>query len=56
MKMVAEKAGLRVLQPQSVREESFQRQLEALAPDLIVVVAFGQKIPPEILELPLTAA
>jgi methionyl-tRNA formyltransferase len=50
--MVAEKAGLRVLQPQSVREESFQRQLEALVPDLIVVVAFGQKIPPEILELP----
>jgi methionyl-tRNA formyltransferase len=45
-------AALPVLQPAKVKEESFVAQLSALALDLIVVVAYGQKIPAEILRLP----
>jgi methionyl-tRNA formyltransferase len=52
VKALAQKAGLPVLQPQRVREESFLQELTRLKPDLIVVVAFGQKIPRAILDLP----
>ena len=41
-----------VLQPARARHEDFLAQLRALAPDLIVVVAYGQILPPAILELP----
>lgn len=44
--------GLPVLQPQKVREPDFGRQLADLQPELIIVVAFGQILPPEILRLP----
>lgn len=52
---VKEKAleyGLQVSQPEKVREESFMEELEALAPDVIVVVAFGQILPERILNIP----
>lgn len=52
---VKEKAlalGLPVLQPEKVREQEFQARLKELAPDVIAVVAFGQILPPEILDLP----
>ena len=51
VKALAQSAGLPVLQPQKVREEGFVEELRALDPDLIVVVAFGQKIPEAILSL-----
>lgn len=44
--------GLRVLQPSNVNEESFLTELRALAPDLIVVVAFGQKLSRAFIEVP----
>ncbi len=40
-----------ILQPESVRDPGFVRQLEALAPDLVVVVAF-RILPPEVFRLP----
>lgn len=52
---VKEKAlalGLQVLQPVRVREEGFLQQLQGLSPDLIIVAAFGQILPQEILTLP----
>ncbi|MDE6434288.1 MAG: methionyl-tRNA formyltransferase [Lachnospiraceae bacterium] len=52
---VKEKAleyGLSVAQPEKVREESFVKELEALAPDVIVVVAFGQILSERILNIP----
>ncbi len=52
---VKEKAlslGLRVEQPEKVREEAFVEELEALRPDVIVVVAFGQILPERILRIP----
>ncbi len=43
---------LAVYQPGKVREPSFVSQLEALKPDVIIVAAFGQIIPSEILHMP----
>ena len=44
--------GLAVYQPGSLRRVEAQDLLAGLAPDLIVVAAFGQILPPEVLRLP----
>ena len=44
--------GLIVMQPEKVREADFIARLKAAAPDVIVVVAFGQILPEEILNIP----
>jgi methionyl-tRNA formyltransferase len=44
--------GVPVYQPKRVREESFISILKELKPEVIVVVAFGQILPKEILDLP----
>ena len=52
---VKEKAleyDLPVYQPVKVREESFVKELEAMKPEVIVVVAFGQILSKEILDMP----
>lgn len=41
-----------VYQPPKARDPEFISILKKLSPDIIVVVAFGQILPPEILELP----
>lgn len=43
---------LPVYQPARVKEEEFLIQLEQLAPDLIIVAAFGQLLPKRLLEIP----
>lgn len=43
---------LPVLQPERARQPDFIEALRPLAPQLIVVVAYGQILPPAILELP----
>lgn len=48
----AREHGLPVAQPDSVRAPAFLEQLEALAPDVAVVVAFGQIFRRPLLELP----
>jgi methionyl-tRNA formyltransferase len=52
VKSLALKLGLPVLQPPRTRDEQFMAELRALQPDLIVVVAYGQILPPAILDLP----
>ena len=53
VKVCAQKHGIPVLQPVKLRNnEGFLPILKGLAPDLIVVAAFGQILPKEILELP----
>ncbi|MEE9514392.1 MAG: methionyl-tRNA formyltransferase, partial [Candidatus Brocadiales bacterium] len=52
VKQLAEELGLRIIQPENVNEQGIIRTLEGLAPDLIVVVAFGQKLSREFLEIP----
>jgi methionyl-tRNA formyltransferase len=52
VKVLAEKLRLPVLQPLKAREERFINQLRELAPDLLVVVAYGQILPQAILDVP----
>jgi methionyl-tRNA formyltransferase len=53
VKLAAIAAGLPVAQPETIRNNSeFRFQLEAIAPDAIVVVAYGRLIPPWMLALP----
>jgi len=51
-KQMAERFGLPVLQPTKMKDPAFLDRLRALQPEMIVVVAFGRILPPEILDLP----
>jgi len=53
VKTLALQHGLPLLQPEKVKEENFIQWLKGKNPDLIVVVAFGQILPPKILRIPL---
>lgn len=52
VKEVALKYDIPIYQPLKVKEEAFQQVLNEIAPDVIVVVAFGQILPQSILTLP----
>jgi methionyl-tRNA formyltransferase len=45
----AEALGIPVLQPRTLRDETVQAELRALAPDLLVVAAYGLILPVEVL-------
>ncbi|MFP5373739.1 MAG: methionyl-tRNA formyltransferase, partial [Gammaproteobacteria bacterium] len=44
--------GFEVFQPATLRSQAVQAQLRALAPDLIVVVAYGLLLPQAVLDIP----
>lgn len=44
--------GIPVLQPSGIRTFAFLEEMAKLAPDIIVVVAYGRIIPPALLKLP----
>jgi methionyl-tRNA formyltransferase len=52
VKVVARRYGLPVLEPTSLRKPESQADLLALQPDVIIVAAFGQILPSEVLDLP----
>ena len=52
VKGTALRLGTPVLQPQRAREENFIREIRDLAPDLSVVVAYGQILPQALLDVP----
>jgi methionyl-tRNA formyltransferase len=52
VKAAALEMGLPVVQPESIREAGFLQTVRSLAPDLLVVVAFGQILKPALLEIP----
>ena len=52
VKEKALEADVPVLQPEKVKDPAFLPELEKLAPDVIVVVAFGQILPESVLNLP----
>jgi len=52
VKITALENGLSVIQPERVREASFLELFRQMAPDAVVVAAFGQILPKEILENP----
>ncbi len=49
---IAPQLGLRVLQPARLKDPAVIEALRALGPDIIVTVAYGKIIPPQILALP----
>jgi methionyl-tRNA formyltransferase len=52
VKEAALRAGLPVLQPERARDAAFLEELRRLKPDILVVAAYGQLLPPAILALP----
>lgn len=52
VKVLAERHGIPVLQPLKVRTPENIEQIREFAPDLIVVVAFGQILPKALLDIP----
>ena len=52
VKTVATAHDLSVYQPEKVRKPDFMRVLERLAPDVIIVAAFGQLLPQTVLDIP----
>lgn len=51
-KMLAEKAGIPVLQPSCICNDAFFATISSLRPDLIVVTAYGKILPGRLLNLP----
>ncbi len=52
VKVKAQELGLTVYQPERVRTEEFASLLEELAPELILVVAYGKILPKNVLDFP----
>ncbi len=52
VKQLALQQGLNVCQPESLKPEATQQQLQALHPDLMVVVAYGLLLPEAVLSIP----
>jgi methionyl-tRNA formyltransferase len=56
IKRAALEAGIPVLQPESARDADFLAELRALAPDLIVVMAYGQILSRALIAIPRIAS
>ncbi len=52
VKAAALEQGCEILQPDTLRDAQIQARLRELAPDLMVVVAYGQLLPEEVLAIP----
>jgi len=52
VKQAAIEAGLRVYQPESIKSDSSRELLKQIAPDAIVIIAYGQIIPAPLLTIP----
>lgn len=56
VKQLALEYGLPVYQPERIKDPEVAVRLRALAPECLVVAAYGQLLPPEILRIPTLAA
>lgn len=52
VKVLAEEAGIPVYQPEKIKTREFTQMIRNLEPDVIIVVAFGQILSQEILDIP----
>lgn len=52
VKQLASRHGLPVYQPETLKDPEIQQTLRTLAPDLMVVVAYGLMLPAAVLEIP----
>ena len=55
IKLRAEKAGVPVFQPESIRDTAALEQLRAYEPDIVVVMAYGQLLSQEVIDVPTIA-
>lgn len=53
IKMLAQEFDIPIFQPLKIKDPQVVSYLKSLSPDLIVVVAYGQILPKEVLEIPL---
>jgi methionyl-tRNA formyltransferase len=52
VKQFALDAGIYLYQPEKIRDESTEAFFRRMMPDAVVIIAYGQKIPPSLLEIP----
>ncbi|NLK20951.1 MAG: methionyl-tRNA formyltransferase [Epulopiscium sp.] len=52
VKQLALEENIPVFQPERVKDSEFIETMKSLSPDLIIVIAFGQILPKEILDMP----
>ncbi len=52
VKDIAERENIPVLQPEHPRGDTFRSQIEALGPDVSVVVAYGHILPSDVIDVP----
>ena len=52
VKQAALDAGLHVYQPESIRSASAEEFVQRIAPDAVVIIAYGQIVPPRLIALP----
>ena len=52
VKVLALNSGVKVLQPEKLKDEAFLNTLKEINPDIIVVAAYGKILPSKILHLP----
>ena len=52
VKLAAKELNIPVLTPKTLRGEDFMAQLAEISPDIIVVVAYGKILPPEVINYP----
>ena len=52
VKFAAETLGLRTMQPDRIRGNEFMQELQTIAPDVIIVAAYGKILPKGVLDFP----
>jgi methionyl-tRNA formyltransferase len=52
VKRLAEDCGIRVLQPETLRDDAVVAELKALRPDVMIVAAYGLLLPQKVLDIP----
>lgn len=52
VKVCAEKFGIKVLQPETLKSDNSVEELKSFNPDVIVVVAYGKILPKAVLDIP----
>jgi methionyl-tRNA formyltransferase len=56
VKRLAEQEGLEIAQPEGIRRRAFRERLADVAPEILVVVAYGRILPSALLTLPVRGA
>ncbi len=52
VKATARQSGIKIFEPNTLKDEEVKKNLEAIKPDLIIVVAYGKLLPQWLLKLP----